>query len=344
MSKIVASKILGILLIPIAASGAFAGGFAAMYAVPDHYRGSTGPVGPTGPTGATGSTGATGATGPTGPTGTTGATGPTGPAGTNGTNGVNGTDGKKGYNHTVYLRDYPLIGNITARNSATASYLTLLAVNATSPNSLSLLIVPTGTGGPTWTAFNAAIATFTNVTTQYKFQAEQQCANYCYLDGDRQLIQITFAFSLVAFNPGQNYTIELQGTTSTSLTLDSIYSFTLLPNPPPPSPTCTETLSMELYTFSSTNNVTLYLRNTGICNVSLVTYYVVDGSGDQYALVTWSGPTITPNNVKATTILIGSACPSCTLSGTAFSFQTGSSYTIVIVTSRSNQFTFTVTK
>src|SRR5439155_8663092 len=322
MSKIVASKILGILLIPIAASGAFAGGFAAMYAVPDHYRGSTGPVGPTGPTGATGSTGATGATGPTGPTGTTGATGPTGPAGTNGTNGVNGTDGKNGYNLTVYFRDYPLIGNITARNAATASYLTLLAVNATSPNSLSLLIVPTGTGGPTWTAFNAAIATFTNVTTEYKFQAEQQCANYCYLDGDRQLIQITFAFSLVAFNPGQNYTIELQGTTSTSLTLDSIYSFTLLPNPPPPIPTCTETLSMELYTFSSTNNVTLYLRNTGICNVSLVTYYVVDGSGDQYALVTWSGPTITPNNVKATTILIGSACPSCTLSGTAFSFQT----------------------
>src|SRR5881409_1344108 len=295
MSKIVASKILGILLIPIAASGAFAGGFAAMYAVPDHYRGSTGPVGPTGPTGATGSTG---------PTGTTGATGPTGPAGTNGTNGtngVNGTDGKNGYNVTVYFRDYPLIGNITARNSATAAYLTLLAVNATSPNSLSVLIVPVGTGGPTWTAFNAAIATFTNATTQYKFQAEQQCANYCYLDGDRQLIQITFAFSLVAFKPGQNYTIELQGTTSTSLTLDSIYSFTLLPPTPPPSPSCTETLTIELYAFSSTDNVTLYLRNTGICNVSLVTYYVVDGSGDQYALVAWSGPTITPNNVIATT-------------------------------------------
>src|SRR5439155_6987111 len=125
MSRIVASKILSILLIPIAASGAFAGGFAAMYAVPDHYRGSTGPVGPTGPTGATGSTGATGATGPTGPTGptgTTGATGPSGPAGTSGTNGVNGTDGKNGYNATVYFRDYPLIGNITARNSATTAY------------------------------------------------------------------------------------------------------------------------------------------------------------------------------------------------------------------------------
>ncbi len=184
----------------------------------------------------------------------------------------------------------------------------------------------------------------TNATTQYKFQADQQCASYCYLDGSRQLIQVTFAFSLVAFTPGENYAIELQGTTSTSLTLDSIYSFTLLPPPPPPSPSCTETLTVESYAFSSTNNVTLYLRNTGICNVSLVTYYVVDGSGNQYALVTWSGPTITPNNVKATTILIGSACPSCTLSGTAFSFQTGNSYTIVIVTSRNNEFRFAVTK
>ena len=332
MSGIAASKILGLLLIPIAVSGAFAGGFVAMYAVPDHYRGSTGAVGPTGPTGPTGSTGATGATG---------STGPTGPAGTNGTN------GKNGYNVTVYVRDYPAIGNITARNSASAAYLQLLAVDATTPNSLSLLIVPVGTGTPTWTAFNAAIATFTNSTNQYKFQAEQQCANYCYLDGNRQLIQITFAFSLVTFNPGQNYTIELQGTTSTSLTLDSIYSFILLPAPPPPSPSCTEALSMDSNSFgagSTTNNATLYLRNFGSCNVVLRSYYAKDASGNQYALTSWSGPTITPNNVVPTTILIGSACPSCTLAGTPFSFQSGYSYTIVIVTSRNNQFTFTVTK
>ena len=309
-----------------------------MYAVPDHYRGSTGPVGPTGPTGPTGLTGSTGATG---------TTGPAGPAGTNGTNGVNGTNGKNGYNITVFVRDYPAIGNITARNSATAAYLQLLSINATNPNSLSLLIVPVGTGTPTWTAFNAAIASFTNSTNQYKFQAEQQCANYCYLDGNIQLIQITFAFSLVTFSPGQNYTIELQGTTSTSLTLDSIYSFILLPLPPPPSPSCTEALSQDSYSFgagSATNNVTLYLRNFGSCNVTLRSYYVKDASGNQYALTSWSGPTITPNNVVPTTILIGSTCPSCTLVGTPFSFQSGYSYTIVIVTSRNNQFTFTVTK
>src|SRR3989475_8238836 len=244
---------LGLILIPVAVSGAFAGGFTAMYVIPDHFKGSTGPVGPTGPTGSTGATGTTGSTGPTGPTG------PAGPAGTNGSNGVNGTNGKNGYNVTIYVRDYPAIGNITARNSTSAAYLQLLGVNATTPNSLSLLIVPVGTGTPTWTAFNAAIASFTNSTNQYKFQAEQQCANYCYLDGNRQLIQITFAFSLVAFKPGQNYTIELQGTTSTSLTLDSIYSFILLPAPALPGPACTEALSMDSFGFgagSSTNNVT----------------------------------------------------------------------------------------
>jgi len=340
VSKIVASKMLGLILIPVAVSGAFAGGFTAMYVIPDHFKGSTGPVGPTGPTGSTGATGTTGSTGPTGPTG------PAGPAGTNGTNGVNGTNGKNGYNVTIYVRDYPAIGNITARNSATAAYLQLLGVNATSPDSLSLLIVPIGTGTPTWTAFNAAIATFTNSTNQYKFQAEEQCANYCYLDGNRQLIQITFAFSLVAFKPGQNYTIELQATTSTSLTLDSTYSFTLLQSPPPP-PSCTESLSFDSYSFgagSSTNNITMYLRNFGACTISLRAYYVKDASGDQYSLVSWSGPTIMPNNVVATAIYIGSACPSCTLVGTPFSFQSGYSYTIVMVTSRNNQFTFTVTK
>jgi hypothetical protein len=261
---------------------------------------------------------------------------------------LNGTNGTNAYNITVYVKPtYPAVGNITARNSATAAYLQLLSVNATTPNSLSLLIVPVGTGTPTWTAFNASIATFTNATTGYKFQAKQQCANYCLLNGIRQLIQVTFAFSLVTFKPGQNYTIELQGTTSTGLSLDSIYSFILLPQPPPPNPTCTEFLNMDAYAFgagSLTNNVTLYLRNAGTCNIALRSYYVKDAGGNQYALVSWSGPTIAPNSVIATAILIGSACPSCTLVGTAFSFQSGYSYTIVIVTSRNNQFRFTVTK
>jgi hypothetical protein len=249
-------------------------------------------------------------------------------------------------NGTNAYNAYPTIGNITARNSATPASLQLISVNATSPSSLSLIIIPVGTGTPTWTAFNASIVTSTNATTGYKFQAKQQCTSYCLLDGIRQLIQVTFAFSLVSFMPGQNYTIELQGSTSTSLSLDSIYSFKLL-QPTPPSAPCTESLSLDSYTFgagSSTNNVTMYLRNFGGCNIALRAYYVKDANGNQYALTSWSGPTITPSNVVPTTIFIGSACPSCILTGTAFSFQSGFSYTITIATSRGNQFRFTVTK
>jgi hypothetical protein len=247
-------------------------------------------------------------------------------------------------NGTNAMSAYPSIGNITARNSATPAYLQLLAVNATTPGSLSLLIIPVGTGTPVWTAFNASIVTFTNGTSGYKFQAKQQCISYCLLDGIRQQIQVTFTFSLVSFKPGQNYTIELLGSTSSSLSLDSIYSFTL---PQFPAPTCTESLSYDSYSFGaagSTNNITMYLRNFGACTISMRAYYVKDTSGNQYSLTSWSGPTIVPNNVVATTFYIGSSCPSCTLTGTAFSFQSGNSYTITVATSRGNQFQFTVTK
>src|SRR5438445_236507 len=88
MSKIIATKIMGLLFIPIIVSGAFAGGFAAAYCVPNLFRGSTGPVGRTGSTGSTGSSGPTGLTGSTGATGPTGPTGPSGPTGATGATGA----------------------------------------------------------------------------------------------------------------------------------------------------------------------------------------------------------------------------------------------------------------
>jgi hypothetical protein len=54
----------------------------------------------------------------------------------------------------------------------------------------------------------------------------------------------------VSFMPGQIYTIELQGSTSTSLSLDSIYSFKLLQLTPPSAP-CTESLSLDSYAFGA---------------------------------------------------------------------------------------------
>jgi uncharacterized protein (UPF0179 family) len=105
-----------------------------------------------------------------------------------------------------------------------------------------------------------------------------------------------------------------------------------------------EALNLENFAFNSSTSVILDIRNTGTATVQLVSYYVKDSSGNQYALVSYSGPTIAPNQVAVVTVRIGSSCPNCTLSGTPFTFTVGSSYTIVFVTARNNQFSFTVTR
>ncbi len=105
-----------------------------------------------------------------------------------------------------------------------------------------------------------------------------------------------------------------------------------------------EALSMEQSTFSSTNatSATLYIRNIGTASVSLVTYYVKDSTGNQYARTTWTGPSIPVNNLGTVGINIGPSCSNCVLTGAAFNYAAGTSYTVTIVTSRNNQFTFTV--
>jgi uncharacterized membrane protein len=108
-----------------------------------------------------------------------------------------------------------------------------------------------------------------------------------------------------------------------------------------------EALSLDSYSFGSSTNASMYIRNTGTVNVTLVSYYVTDSSGDQWALVSWSGPNIAPNTVSITNILIGTSCPSCTYTGTAGAFtqfNSGYSYTIKVVTTRNNQFTFTIVR
>jgi len=135
------------------------------------------------------------------------------------------------------------------------------------------------------------------------------------------------------FTPGNVYTISLVSARN------NLYRFSVSY----PSGT-REALALEAYTFTSGTNLTLFIRNFGNVSVSLVSYYVKDSSGNQYALTTWAGPTINPNSTSPAMILIGSSCASCTIVGSAFTFNPGFSYTIVIVTSRNNQFSFTVTR
>jgi len=108
-----------------------------------------------------------------------------------------------------------------------------------------------------------------------------------------------------------------------------------------------ESLNLENYAFSSNTNATLYIRNTGTTTVTTASYYVKDSSGNQWVLTSWTGPSIIPNALGTAGIAIGSSCGSCVYSGSsgAFTqFTAGYSYTITIVTSRNNQFTFTIVR
>jgi hypothetical protein len=108
-------------------------------------------------------------------------------------------------------------------------------------------------------------------------------------------------------------------------------------------------LTADSYSFSSATNVTIYIRNAGTGNITLAAYYVTDSSGNTWQLLSWTnGPTIPPNTAKPTNIPIGTTCTAgCQYTGTsgAFSsFSSGFSYTVKVVTSKNNPFTFTVTK
>ncbi len=127
------------------------------------------------------------------------------------------------------------------------------------------------------------------------------------------------------------------GSVSRSMTVTANVTSAILSN-------ARESLILEIVTFNSGTNVTLTLHNTGTVSIQFVTYNVKDTAGDQYTYTSWPGPTIAPGSVVLTNFLIGSSCSSCTLSGTAFTFAFGSSYTVTIVTARSNQFSFTATR
>jgi hypothetical protein len=107
-----------------------------------------------------------------------------------------------------------------------------------------------------------------------------------------------------------------------------------------------EALNMDSNSFSTNNTVvSVFIRNSGSVGVTLQSYYVKDSSGNSYQYGTWSGPTIAVNAVNPTNFQINTSCGgNCVLTGSAFTFTTGNSYTVLVVTSRNNQFTFSVTR
>jgi flagellin-like protein len=122
-----------------------------------------------------------------------------------------------------------------------------------------------------------------------------------------------------------------------------LLSSLLVQNPVPK-----ETLNLDSSAFGNGTAVTLYLRNSGSASITLQTYYVKDSNGNTYTQsANWVGNpgAITPNQAAAVAIYIPPNCsPACTQAGSAFTFTSGYSYTVTVVTSRNNQFAYTLTR
>src|SRR5213593_923180 len=107
-----------------------------------------------------------------------------------------------------------------------------------------------------------------------------------------------------------------------------------------------EALSLENTSFTNGTYATLFVRNVGTASVSFVTYYVKDANQNQYSKTNWSGTAITNqavNGLISAPVNIGAQC-GCTAPSTPFTFTPGNSYTVIVVTSKNNEFVFTVTR
>ncbi len=223
------SKIITPLLIPIMLVRGFAGGLTAMYVSPSYFHGSNGVPGSTGPTGPVGPTGSTGATGPGGTTGATGPAGPTGPSGQNGATGPSGSPGltgpagPSGANGTNY--PFPLVGTNLLLQSSTPAFIQLDLVNASTPDTLVLVIEPNASYSATWTQFfQVTIQDDASILNP----SDQFCNNNnpCYITGSPSTWGVTFDFGAVTFKPGHSYTITISGNDSTGANLTSTFAFT----------------------------------------------------------------------------------------------------------------------
>jgi FlaG/FlaF family flagellin (archaellin) len=123
-----------------------------------------------------------------------------------------------------------------------------------------------------------------------------------------------------------------------------LLSALLVQNPVPK-----ESLNVEAFSYVSSTNLTLNVRNTGSVAIAFSSYYVKNATGAQYARLSWPNDaagrypaTIAPNGLGTINIAIaaiaGGCGPSCT--GATFTYTSGLSYTVTLVTTRNNQFSW----
>ncbi len=120
-----------------------------------------------------------------------------------------------------------------------------------------------------------------------------------------------------------------------------LLSALLVQNPVPK-----ESLNVEAFSYVSNTNLTLNVRNTGSVAIAFSSYYVKNATGAQYARLSWPNDaagmypaSIAPNGLGTINIAVGSLkCPSPSCTGATFTFTSGLSYTVTLVTTRNNQF------
>ena len=101
------------------------------------------------------------------------------------------------------------------------------------------------------------------------------------------------------------------------------------------SPSVGETISMDAYSVDATNdNATLYLRNTGDKDITLVSYYITNPSGATAGADWTIAPALAVNSVSSVRIPESGAY--------ADGFDAGYAYTIKVITASGTQFTFAV--
>jgi len=141
------------------------------------------------------------------------------------------------------------------------------------------------------------------------------------------------------------YNITVTGTAG-SRTHSTVISLKVIDPtlPPPPS---AESLQLNSYQFINATALSLVIQNTGTTSVTLQSYLVRDSSGNTWSLSNFAGPMILPGGFGTAIILIGANCPGCVYGGIPGLFQqftVGQSYSVTVTTTRTNQFSFTVTR
>jgi len=141
-----------------------------------------------------------------------------------------------------------------------------------------------------------------------------------------------------------NYNITVTGTDG-SRTHSTVISLTVIdPIVPPP---VVESLKLTGYLFINGTSLSLVLQNIGSTSVTLQSYLIRDSSGDTWSLANWAGPTIMSNGSGTASILIGTSCSGCIyggIPGLFFQFTVGQTYTVIVMTTNNNEFSFTATR